>query len=258
MDDQIPGDQRSSSRGKCEMNLFRIDLTSNNVNAGPVVACGQETISGPSLARLTAPQVLHPSDTPNQRSMEIDLSQSLTEILANVHGVNKDPQVGINVISSCTDAWMAAMKARQNNYEEQLGRLQDSVVTLNIFMQGAKSLYKEFQENVEDLKSNSSEVWQRFGTDERRLDNLDKIISKVEDSVAENLETVQEWFVDLTARSSPEIPREIVDSIQEVINDSSPGIAVDRMRDEIREITESLVTSRHITESFGRISCKFV
>ena len=131
-----------------------------------------------------------------------------------------------------------------NMYEEQLERIHDSVMTLNVTMQGAESMYKELQGSVEDLKSNSSEVWQRLETDERRLDNLDKIISKVEDSIAENLEIVR----DLTAQSSPEIPREIVNSIQEVIKDRSPGIAVDRMRDEIREIRESLVTSRYVTE----------
>ena len=59
---------------------------------------------------------------------------------------------------------------------------------------------------------------------------------------------MSEWFADLTAWSSPEILREIVNSIQEVINDSSPGIAVDRMRDKIREIRDSLVTSRHATK----------
>ena len=90
-------------------------------------------------------------------------------------------------------------------------------------MQGAESFYKELQGDIEALKSNSSEVWHRLKTDERRMDHLDRCISTVEDHVKENHETVSEWFADLTARSSPEIPREIVNSIQEVINDSSPG-----------------------------------
>ena len=105
-DSQDPGEQ-SSKRGG-EMNLSRIDLTCNNVSARPVVACGQGTMNGPSPARLAAPQVLRPNDTSDQRSMEIDFSQSLTEILATIHGVEKDPQVGINVISNHTDVWMAA------------------------------------------------------------------------------------------------------------------------------------------------------
>ena len=81
-----------------------------------------------------------------------------------------------------------------------------------------------------------------------RLDNLDKIISRVENKVAENLEIVQEWFVDLTAHPSAEIPREIINSIQDVINDSSPGLAVDRLRDKIRDLRDSLSTSQHVIE----------
>ena len=83
------------------------------------MACGLDT-NGSSPARLAALEVLQFSDAPEQRSMEIDLSQSLTEIIASVHGVQKDPQLGINVISTHTDAWMHAMKSRQTNYEEQL------------------------------------------------------------------------------------------------------------------------------------------
>ena len=39
-----------------------------------------------------------------------------------------------------------------------------------------------------------------------------------------------------------------MNSMQEIINDSSPGVAVDRMRDEIRELRDSLATSRYATE----------
>ena len=86
------------------------------------------------------------------------------------------------------------MKFRQDRYEEQLEKLQDNVISMNITMQSAEASYRELQEDVEGLKSNSSEVWVRLKTDEVRLDNLDKIISRVESKVAENLETVQEWF----------------------------------------------------------------
>ena len=72
------------------------------------------------------------------------------------------------MISNHTDAWMAAMRSRQDNYEEQVKRLQNNLVTLNITMQGAESLYKELQGDVEALKS---EVWQRLRTDERRMIN---------------------------------------------------------------------------------------
>ena len=193
-------DQRSNSRRDADMNLSRIDLACNNVDPRPVMACEQGTSNGPSSARLSVPQVLQPDDISNPRSLEIDLSQSLTEIIASVHGVNKDPQLGINIISTLTDVWMCAMKSRQGNYEAQLRRMQENLVTMSITMQGAESFYKELQEDIEVLKSNSDEVWSRLKTDERRMDKLDESISTVEKSVKENLETVSEWFADLTAR----------------------------------------------------------
>ena len=46
LDEQPSGD---ISRGRDEINLSRINLMSDNVNAPSVVACGQGTMSGPSL-----------------------------------------------------------------------------------------------------------------------------------------------------------------------------------------------------------------
>ena len=49
------------------------------------------------------------------------------------------------------------MKFRQDRFEEQLEKLQDNVISMNITMQSAEALYRELQEDVEGLKSNSSE-----------------------------------------------------------------------------------------------------
>ena len=73
LDVQTPGD---ISRSRSGMNLSRINLTSENGNAPSVVACGQGTMSGPSPARLIAPQVLHHSDAPDQRSMESEFADT--------------------------------------------------------------------------------------------------------------------------------------------------------------------------------------
>ena len=74
-------------------------------------------------------------------------------------------------------------------------------------------------------------------------------MTRADNKVNGNFETVNEWFADLTARpNQTEIPREIVDSLREIINDSSPGAEVNRMRNEIRELRESMTTSRYATE----------
>jgi len=45
-----------------------------------------------------------------------------------------------------------------------------------------------------------------------------------------------------------DVPAELVNSIQEVIADSSPGLAVNRMREELDEIRDLLDSSRQVTE----------
>ena len=229
-DDPMPVDTRPNIRGRNELNLSRINLAYNNASADSVLVRGPEPMRDSSPTRLSAPQVLNPSETLGLRDRDVN-GQSLTRLPVTLPGLNKD-----HAVPNSSESWMITMKFRQDRYEEQLEKLQDNVISMNITMQSAEALYRELQEDVEGLKSNSSEVWVRLKTDEVRLDNLDKIISRVESKVAENLETVQEWFVDLASRSSTEIPREIINSIQDVINN------------EIRKIRDSLSTSRYVTE----------
>ena len=70
----------------------------------------------------------------------------------------------------------------------------------------------------------------------------------MENKVDDNLETVQDWFVHLTAQPSTEVPREIVETLQDMINDSAPGRAVDKIRDELQDLRESLSMSQHVTD----------
>ena len=120
-------------------------------------------------------------------------------------------------------------------------------MSINITLQNTETSHRELLQEVDSLKCSYTEISQRLDTDGLRLDNFDRIISRVESKVAENLETVQDWFIDLTAQPSAEIPKEIVNSLQDVINDSAPGIAVDRLRDEIQDLRESLSMSQYVT-----------
>ena len=143
---------------------------------------------------------------------------------------------------------MSNLRARQDQYDEQLGKLQDSLISINTTLQKTETSNRELLEEMSSLKSSYNEISQRLDTDGIRMDNLDRIISRVESKVAENLETVQDWFIDLTAQPSAEIPKEIVNSLHDVINDSAPGIAVDRLRDEIQDLRESLSICQYVTD----------
>ena len=152
----------------------------------------------------------------------------------DLQGMNQDSRVR-------NEYWMKLMKFRQNRIIEKLERFQKEMDTLTTTVQGAESMYKALMGDVEDLKSNSDEVWQR----------LESSIDKLDFKLDEKMELIQEWFMDITARPTPEVPVEIVNSIQEVIKDSAPGAAVDRMREELEDMRESLDYSRHVTEGLG-------
>ena len=149
---------------------------------------------------------------------------------------------------------MHAMKSKQQNYEIQLNGFQKNLVTMSIALQGAESVYEDLQGDVEALKTNSDEVWERLKIDEARMNNLDRFITRVDNKVNENFKAVNEWVADLTVRPvQSEIPREIMDSLREIINDNFPGAEVNRMRNEIRELRESMNTSRYATEGLRGI-----
>ena len=86
-------------------------------------------------------------------------------------------------------------------------------MSINITLQNTETSHRELLQEVDSLKCSYTEISQRLDTDGLRLDNFDRIISRVESKVAENLETVQDWFIDLTAQPSAEIPKEIVNSL---------------------------------------------
>ena len=147
------------------------------------------------------------------------------------------PHQGINTLS-----------ARQDQYDEQLVEIQDTLMRINTILERTEDSNRELLEEMTSLRYCYDEVSQRLDTDGIRMDNLDEIISRLGSKVDDNLETVQEWFVHLTTQPTTEVPREIVESLQDVINDNAPGRAVDKIRDELQDLRESMSMSQHVTD----------
>ena len=76
-DDPMPVDTRPNIRGRNELNLSRINLAYNNASADSVLVPGLEPMRDFSPARLSAPQVLNPSETLGLRDRDVN-GQSLT------------------------------------------------------------------------------------------------------------------------------------------------------------------------------------
>ena len=162
-------------------------------------------LAEPGPHRLNTPHFSRSNEIPPRRNLDGDLSLSIDEITGGMPGLNWDQDE-----ESSTEQWMKLMKVRQNLVEEKLKRFQRGIHTIVTTVQGAESMYKTLQGDIEDLKSNSSEVWQRLKSDEQRLDKLQSSLDKLDSKLDEKVEMIQEWFVDLTTRATPEVPAEIV------------------------------------------------
>ena len=113
----------------------------------------------------------------------MDISLSLDGMIDDMPGMNQDSTVGND-----SEYWMKLMKFRQNRVEETLERFQKWMDTLTTTVQGAESMYRALQGDVEDLKFNSDEVWQRLMSDEQRLNKLESSIDKLDVKLDEKME----------------------------------------------------------------------
>ena len=143
---------------------------------------------------------------------------------------------------------VTSLRTRQDLYDEQLVEIQDMLKCISTSLEKTETSNRELLEEMTNLKCCYNEVSQRLDTDGLRMDNLDKIISRLENKVDDNLKNVQDWFVHLTTQPTTEVPREIVETLQDVINDSAPARAVDRMRDELQDLRDSMSMSQHVTD----------
>ena len=70
----------------------------------------------------------------------------------------------------------------------------------------------------------------------------------MQSNTKEKVQNIQEWFEDIRERSVPEVSTEIVSSLQEVINDSAPGIEVESIRGEMRDLRRTIISGQQITD----------
>ena len=174
IDDSVPIDEYPNPREREEPNLSRINRRACSRNTEPVLACGQEPLRVPSPAVLFHHQELSVYEILGRRDR--DIGQNLTETQVNLPGLSRNQG-------------MSNLRTRQDQYNEQLGKLQDNLVSINITLQSTETSHRELLQEVNSLKCSYKEMSQRLDTDGLRMDNLDRIISRVESKVAENLET---------------------------------------------------------------------
>ena len=81
-----------------------------------------------------------------------------------------------------------------------------------------------------------------------RIDEIESEARRFKSKTNQKIRNIQEWIKDIREKSIPEVPAEIISSLQEVINNSAPGLAVESIRGEIRDLRRTIVSGQHMTE----------
>ena len=181
-------------------------------------------------------------------TLSLDFSKSLTSILASLGNLKNDPRPGFQVISTCTDTWRGETNSKYARLDSRVQEIERSLGVLSKSIVEKDKTQDEIKLRIGELDKTLNEIKSRIDQQDTRYSTLDVAICTLRTAINDRVNQVETWFNDIRAMNSSDVPKEIVDSIQEVILDSAPGIAVETMRNEVRDIRKAALTDRFITE----------
>ena len=180
---------------------------------------------------------------PDPASLPTPASQS--QVGGNDHRLARinDPHAG-------TESWIQSITSKQLIME---GRIEE-VLRIIQGIQAREHVLKGIQEELNVLSCNVNNISLRVDRTEQGLERFEGKLIRLETTVEQNMLRVQDWFVEISTKTpSSEVPEELINTLREVINNSSPGIVVEGMRTEIEEIRDSLDQNRYTTEGLRTV-----
>ena len=142
-----------------------------------------------------------------------------------------NPREGLAVISAYTDSWKDTMTARYNDQEEILLRLENQLFSSRNTVERYENSFKGFQNEVIKLNKmvdhheRTMPSWRR--EIETSLGKVNSVLNKVED----RMEEFMIWISHIKESNwNKEILADIVNSLQELIQDTSAASSVEDLR----------------------------
>ena len=134
-----------------------------------------------------------------------------------------------------------------------LSRIDRTMSSLNESFLNAKSIFSDFKKDLDAIRNVSSTTKTRLDKVEYGCHGIEKDLNSLDKVVHDKFSKVQQWIDDLSPQIDTPVSREIVNSLQEVINDSAPGLAVESMRSEVRELRKTIQGEKHVTEGLRNL-----
>ena len=174
-----------------------------------------DRVPGVGGAGSVQPELAHPSLNmhrivqsgiiPSGRILSMNTSESIDEIISRLSEEDRRSDDKM-------EQWSRLMK-----HEEKVNKMYEGMNKFSTALHGAEAMFQDLREDVDVLKSNTSEVWEKLKMDEQRLSKIESCVLQLDEKLDNKVEMIQEWFVDMSTQATPEVPIEIVNSIREVI-----------------------------------------
>jgi len=130
---------------------------------------------------------------PSGRILSMNTSESLDEIISrlSVEDCGSDDRM---------EQWSKLMKHRQTIVEEKINKMYEGMNKFSTALHGAEAMFQDLREDVDVLKSNTSEVWEKLKMDEQRLSQIESCVLQLDEKLDNKVEMIQDWFVDMSTR----------------------------------------------------------
>ena len=162
---------------------------------------------------------------PIEESFTIDLSQSISQILASLgHKPNANPREGFDVSVACADTWRIASSEWNKKQEDRIMSLEIQLNTVNALWKESQRSLGKIQEEVSKLNSKVLQYEIYIPKLQETVGVLVSMASSLVEEVGKKLEEFQEWVNYVTLKDvTSEIPKEIVDSLHKIILEKTPA-----------------------------------
>lgn len=193
------------------------------------------------------------SSNNNSRNNELRNDQSLKGILNNLYENAGGIDPGLDAVATYTDSWVNNITSKHSIHDNHLSRVDRTVSSINASVESAKVLFQGLSIEFSSIKRVMSSHKDTLEKIDQRCSYLELGLDNVRKDMNDKFSTFQQWFDDMRHQSDAPVPREIVNSIQEVINDSAPGLAVESMRGEVRQLRKTISADKHVTEGLRNL-----
>ena len=179
---------------------------------------------------------------PRAESNSIDFSQSLTQILSFLrHNLNANTNEGFAIVSACADIWKETMTSRHNNQEERILGLEHNLLVMTNTIQGSQTSFLELQaelRRMDEMVTQHETIIPRLRLE---VESSSRRVNSVLSSVEERMKEFEVWINEIRwSNMEAEISMEIVNSLNKIIQESAPSVAVEIMQQQVKELSRGI------------------